>query len=238
MTKTRQRWLPALALLGALALPAMAQNAPATGAPASPDWANPDRSSFEWLVSHPNPFISPSSVGQPLESRAWLDCPAMWWAWMTRHCEGLKGAWFQGRSTIYLSGYSWHIRGTWTQEKLDELNENAWGGGYGFSRTDERGDNYGWYAMGFRDSHDAITALAGFVAMTYWPAKAPVSAGLGYSVFVMMRPDIAKGWPFPAALPIASVKMQNFELMGTFIPKLNGGINHGDVAYFFARYQF
>ena len=42
----------------------------------------------------------------------------------------------------------------------------------------------------------------------------------------------------PAALPLASVKVRNVEVLGTFIPKLNGGINHGDVAYVFARYQF
>jgi len=27
-------------------------------------------------------------------------------------------------------------------------------------------------------------------------------------------------------------------VLGTFVPKVNGGVNHGNVAYFFARYQF
>lgn len=237
MVIRRIGWIFVLALLGALALPAGAQT-PATTPSSSPDWANPDRSTFEWLVSHPNPFIDPNSVGQPLETRAWLNCGGMWWAWATRHCEGLKAAWFQGRATLYASGYAWHIPGTWSDEKLEELNQKAWGGGYGFARTDERGDNYSWYALAFRDSHFDTTAMVGFGAMTYWPATGNISAGLGYTAFIMMRPDIAKGWPFPAALPLASVKVYNAEVLATFIPKLNGGINHGDVAYFFARWQF
>ena len=61
---------------------------------------------------------------------------------------------------------------------------------------------------------------------------------LGYTAFIMTRPDIFNGVPFPAVLPIASVKLGPAEIMGTFIPKLNGGVNHGNVAYFFGRIQF
>jgi lipid IVA palmitoyltransferase len=240
MATTRRWWLSVALVPALLALPAMAQTAPADAAePASaqPDWSNPDHSTFEWLVAHPNPFIAPSSVDAPLASRAWLDCSGMW-AWVGRQCDGLKGAWYQGRATWYFSGYSWHLPGTWDPERLKDLNANAWGGGYGFARTDVHGDNYSWYVLAFRDSHFNITTAAGWSALTYWPAQGDVAVGLGYTAFIMMRPDIAKGWPFPAALPVASVKVNKFEVMGSFIPKLNGGINHGDVAYFFVRYQF
>ena len=228
------------ALLATLAVPAAAQ-VPATGgaaaASAQPDWTNPDHSTFEWLASHPNPFVSPNSVDAPLESRKWLDCSGMW-TWFGRQCSGLKAAWYQGRATWYASGYAWHLPGTWDEDRLKELNQKAWGGGYGFARTDERGDNYGWYVLAFKDSHFNVTTAAGWSAITYWPATADVAVGLGYTAFIMVRPDIAKGWPFPAALPVASVKFHGAEIIGAYIPKLNGGINHGDVAYFFARYQF
>ena len=62
------RVIAALALLGTAALPAAAQT-------------TPDRSSIEWLASHPNPFIAADSVGQPLETRKWADCSGMW-AWV------------------------------------------------------------------------------------------------------------------------------------------------------------
>ena len=225
------------ALLATLAVPAAAQAPVAGGAGTQPDWTNPDHSTFEWLASHPNPFVSPNSVDAPLESRKWLDCSGMW-TWFGRQCSGLKAAWYQGRATWYASGYAWHLPGTWDEDRLNELNQKAWGGGYGFARTDERGDNYGWYVLAFKDSHFNITTAAGWSAITYWPATAEVAVGLGYTAFIMMRPDIAKGWPFPAALPVASVKFHGAEIIGSYIPKLNGGINHGDVAYFFARYHF
>jgi palmitoyl transferase len=239
MARNFRAWALA-ALLATLAVPAAAQ-VPATGsaavASAQPDWTNPDHSTFEWLASHPNPFVSPNSVDAPLESRKWLNCSGMW-AWFGRQCLGLKAAWYQGRATWYASGYAWHLPGTWDEDRLKELNQNAWGGGYGFARTDERGDSYGWYVLAFKDSHFNITTAAGWSAITYWPATADVAVGLGYTAFIMMRRDIAKGWPFPAALPVASVKFHGAEIIGSYIPKLNGGINHGDVAYFFARYQF
>ena len=41
-----------------------------------------------------------------------------------------------------------------------------------------------------------------------------------------MRPDIAMQRTVPRALPLASVKIGPAEVLDTFIPKLNGGINH------------
>ncbi len=34
------------------------------------------------------------------------------------------------------------------------------------------------------------------------------------------------------------MKLGPAEIMGTFIPKLNGGVNHGNVGYLFGRIQF
>jgi palmitoyl transferase len=225
---TMRKWLAVVMLLVVCALPVHAQTSSAKAAEHSP---------LDGWVTHPNPFVADDSARQPLETLPWLDCAGLW-SWVGRQCAGLKGAWYQGRATAYVSGYAWHLPGTWEEARLKTLNSRAWGGGYGFARTDEHGDGFGWYALAFRDSHFKLTTAVGWSAVTYWPTQADVSVGLGYTVFLMTRPDIASGWPFPAALPIASVKLGQFEVLGTFIPKLNGGINHGDVAYFFARYQF
>lgn len=158
--------------------------------------------------------------------------------WFASQCIGLREAWREKRPMVLLSGYAWHDPSTYDDEKLDSFNSNAWGGGFGFGRNDEKGDHYSWYAMAFKDSHYNWSYMAGWAAMTYWPDKADFAVGLGYTAFIMQRPDIASGWPFPAALPLASVKYGPAEIMGTFIPKLNGGVNHGNVAYFFGRIQF
>jgi palmitoyl transferase len=160
------------------------------------------------------------------------------WSWLVTTCDNLKATWYEGSATFYFSGYAWHDPSTYNQTNLDELNSHAWGGGYGVSRDDDKGNNWSWYAMAFRDSHYGLTKMAGWGWMTYWPSDGPVAFGLGYTAFIMARPDIFGGVPFPAALPLGSVKAYGVEVLGTFIPKLNSGVNHGNVAYFFARYSF
>lgn len=175
-----------------------------------------------------------ASVAQP---HAWIECDRMW-QWAGAQCAGLKDAWNTGTPTLYVSGYAWHDPSTYSQEKLHEFNDRAWGLGYGWSKDAANGDNFGWYAMAFRDSHYQYTKVIGWSYVTYWPASEDLAVGLGYTAFIASRPDIAHNWPFPAALPIASIKVHRLEVLGTFIPKLNGGINHGNVGYFFGRYHF
>jgi palmitoyl transferase len=59
--------------------------------------------------------------------------------------------------------------------------------------------------------------------------------GLGYTLMIIQRPDIANGIPFPAILPLFSLRWQKATLVTTFIPTLNGGINNGSVLYVFGR---
>lgn len=173
----------------------------------------------------------------PVQGKTWFRCANMW-KWFDTQCAGLKDAWNDGRPTVYLSGYTWHDPSTYSEEKLEEFNDRAWGGGFGWSKNSANGDNFGWYGLVFRDSHYQYTKAVGWTWMTYWPDHSDYAVGLGYTAFIASRPDIANNWPFPAALPLASIKIRKFELMGTFVPKLNGGINHGNVGYFFGRYQF
>lgn len=184
-----------------------------------------------------NPFVSDAMLATPPAQRTWLACGGMW-RWFASQCEGLKDAWYEGAPTLYMSGYTWHDPHTYTQEKLEAFNAHAWGGGYGWSKSAGNGDSFGWYALAFRDSHYSYTKAIGWSWVTYWPERSDFAVGLGYTAFIASRPDIANNWPFPAALPLASVKLRRLEVMGTFIPKLNAGINHGDVAWFFGRYQF
>jgi len=180
---------------------------------------------------------SANATATPVPQQKWLECDRMW-SWLGSQCAGLKDAWYEGRPTLYLSGYTWHDPHTYKSTNLAALNDKSWGGGFGWSKTVANGDSFGWYAMAFRDSHYNITKSVGWTWLTYWPAGSDFAVGLGYTAFIASRPDIANNWPFPAALPIASIKVKDLEVIGTFVPKLNGGINHGNVASFFARYRF
>jgi palmitoyl transferase len=209
MTSKSRLGLAAMALL-LVAGSALAQTAPAPAAP----------------------------LADPPKERKWLDCDRMW-QWFDVQCRGFRDAWYDGKPTVLLTGYTWHDRNTYTDEKIDEFNEQAWGGGFGWGGYEPtKGDHFGWYAMIFRDSHSQYTKLAGYAWVTYWPERSDVAVGLGYTVFLMSRPDIANNIPFPAILPLASVKLGRAEVLGTFIPKLDAGVNHGNVGFLFARYQF
>lgn len=180
--------------------------------------------------SGPAPALEPS--------KAWIADCAKVSGWIGSQCAGLRETWHEGRPVVMLSGYTWHDPATYDDDKLREFNSKAWGAGLGRGWRDAKGDHYSWFAFAFKDSHDDWTKMAGWSWVTYWPEKADLAVGLGYTAFIMSRPDIASNVPFPAALPLASVKLGPAEVLGTFIPKLNGGINHGNVAYFFGRIQF
>jgi palmitoyl transferase len=174
----------------------------------------------------------------PEAERKWVDCNYET-KWLATQCRGFKAAWYDRKPLVLVSGYAWHDPNTYDEDNLEAFNSAAWGGGFGFGRFDEAtGDNYSWYVLSFKDSNSNLTNMIGFGWVTYWPEKADIAVGLGYTVFIMQRPDIYNGIPFPAALPLASIKLGNAEILGTFIPKLDAGINHGNVGYLFGRYQF
>ena len=170
-------------------------------------------------------------------SWATVDCDKMG-GWFKSQCQGLGAAWTRGRTQVLLSGYLGHDPSTYDADSIEEFNQKAWGGGLGYGRFDEKGDNYSWYGLAFRDSHDDYTAMGGWAWTTYWPEKSDIAVGLGYAAFLMSRPDIMKNFPFPGIVPIASLKLGPAEVIGTYIPNFNGGPNHGDIAYLFLRLNF
>ena len=52
---------------------------------------------------------------------------------------------------------------------------------------------------------------------------------------LISRQDIWGGVPFPAILPLLSLRYDRFTVFSTYIPTLNGGINHGSILYVFGR---
>jgi palmitoyl transferase len=188
---------------------------------AAPDNAAPDKAPDE----------------KPAKSE-WIDCGAMW-KWVEYQCTGLKDAWRNGGPILYVTGFTYHDRATYSQEQLDSYNERAWGGGFGWGRFNDEGDHFGWYGLVFRDSHFQYTKMVGWSAMTYWPKQSDYSVGLGYTIFLGSRPDIYNSIPFPGILPLASVRLSKLEILGTYIPKVSAGTTgNGNVGFVFGRWLF
>ena len=184
------------------------------------------------------PAAEVSPAEKPPADTPWIDCAAMW-KWAEYQCVGVKDAWHNGGPVLYITGLTYHDRGTYSQEQLDGYNEASWGGGFGWGRTNEQGDHFGWYGIVFRDSHYKYTKMFGWNWMTYWPKQNDYAVGLGYTIFLGSRPDIYNNIPFPGILPLASVKLSKLEIMGTYIPKVSAGTTgNGNVAFVFGRWLF
>ncbi|MGL4602518.1 MAG: hypothetical protein ACRCU9_00080 [Iodobacter sp.] len=166
-----------------------------------------------------------------------MDCSNMW-DWATQSCQLIERVNREGKNDLLVSGYSWHDRSTYTAEKVDEFQEFAYGLGVGKHLIDDNNNQDLIYGMIFADSHNQPQLQVGYMRLWYWPVIGDLSAGLGMSLQLISRQDVIGGIPFPAPLPVASIRYGKASLIGTFIPRLNGQLNNGNVAYVFGRYEF
>ncbi len=149
-----------------------------------------------------------------------------------------KRAWTEGRHDLYLSGYTWHLPYAYDSAQRADYNNNAWGGGFGKSVLDDRGNTHGLFAMVFSDSHGKPQYQAGYSWTHYWNiGSSKFDAGLGYTAFLFARSDMSNYFPYPAILPLASVRWdKSLEVMTTFVPGFGDG--RGNVLFFFGRVSF
>lgn len=153
-------------------------------------------------------------------------------ALLKRFCQRLHSVWNEGQTDLYLSGYAWHNRYTYSPQKIATYNELAWGGGFGKGLFDEDGDWHGLYAIGFLDSHRHVEPVVGYAFLKIKAFSPQLKFGLGYSLLVTSRVDIYNGIPFPGALPWASVFYKRASIAATYIP---GSAGAGNVLYLIAK---
>lgn len=160
---------------------------------------------------------------------------ADWPAWLAPGCETIADTWNNGRDGLLISGYAWHLPFSWTAERRRELNADAWGVGYYRTTEDAKGDSRSLFLAAFSDSHKHPQWNLGYEYSTYWGPRSGVQAGLGYTALIVQRRDIFNGFPFPAVLPLASLRYRDVTVFTTYIPTLNGGVNHGSTLFVFGR---
>lgn len=154
-----------------------------------------------------------------------------WPTWFQPVCQTLTDTWVKGSPDLYMTGYAWHNRYTYSPKRVSSYNEMAWGGGVGRSLENER-YWHALYIMGFLDSHKNVEPLGGygFLRMFHW--REAEGFGIGYTAFLTARPDIFKGRPFPGILPMMAVKIHALSLFATYIP---GAAGVGNVLFCFAK---
>jgi len=150
-------------------------------------------------------------------------------------CRRISDTWSQGQDDLLLPFQAHHLRFAYSKEKIDRLEENAWGIGYERSRFDEEGNWQSLYAMGFRDSHGDFEPAVGYGYQWIWGGQESLHAGLGYTLIVTARRDIGHYVPLPGILPIASV---NFRRSGVKMAYVPGGRGNGNVLFLWGSVGF
>lgn len=158
-----------------------------------------------------------------------------WLPWFKPVCIRMHEIWTRGNNELYLSGYAWHNRYTYTHEKIKTYNENAWGGGMGKGFYDEKGDWHGIYALAFLDSHKNPEPALGYAFLKVAHLNANTRVGAGYAILATSRPDIYNYKPIVGILPWASINYRKLSLSATYIPGAKGA---GNVLYVVGKWTF
>ncbi len=143
----------------------------------------------------------------------------------------------EGRQSILLSGYARHGRGTYSSERLKELNEDAWGFGVAKTRRNAKDNEEIVYALGIEDSHYKPQLMAGYAYQWTRPLSGKWEIAGGYTAMFMSRQDYFGGMPFPIALPLASIGTRDTKLMASYVPRLSKNKGNGDVLLLFMRFD-
>lgn len=178
------------------------------------------------------------AMAAPAQAQETPDTTGWFSKTLTQTQDRLSNIANNGDMEVYLSGYAYHGRRTYTEEKLQELNEKAWGLGGGRTIRNADGNDESLYLFAIRDSHRKPQIMAGYAYEWIWNVpKTPVEVGAGYTAMLMSRQDYFGGFPFPIALPVVSLGVKGAKLMGSYVPRLSQNKGNGDVWLIFARFE-
>jgi len=88
--------------------------------------------------------------------------------------------------------------------------------------------------MAFTDSHYDMQYSGGYIWNRYWSVTKGFKVGLGYSIFLFSRADVANHLPIPALLPCVAMRFGRAELIGFYCPHISTNIP-GEVFFITAR---
>jgi lipid IVA palmitoyltransferase len=149
-----------------------------------------------------------------------------WWSGLW---DGTKRIWTDGTQDFYLSGYFYHTPYGFPEYKRNDYNDNAWGGGYGRTLTEENNNQRMFYGLVARDSHQKPMYLAGYAWLARWDFVRDVRVGAGYSVLLIAHSTSTNYWPVPLLAPVLSIGTENAAIYGTYF---------NAIGYVFTKFSF
>ena len=137
---------------------------------------------------------------------------------------------------VYMSGYAYHDRETYTRKQLNKMNENTWGGGLGRTLRNARGNDESVYGVVIRDSNNRPQWMAGYAHQWMFPVVSKkFEVGAGLTALLVRRHDWYNGRPFPAVLPVASIGTRDAQLVATYVPHLSARKAKGNIVHLMLR---
>lgn len=158
-------------------------------------------------------------------------------SWWKSHKDHAVNILDKGELNLMVSGYAHHGRNTYTPERIAELNEKAWGLGFMETVRDVKDNEESLFGLAISDSHFRPQLQAGYTYQWMHDVAGPIEAGVGWSAMLMSRTDYFAGFPFPVALPVASIGTKKNKLMAVYVPRLSKNKGNGDVLLIFARFD-
>lgn len=156
-----------------------------------------------------------------------------WWRQASNRAQRIID---DGREELYLSGYAYHGRHTYTAERIAEFNEKAWGLGYGRSLRNDKGNDESLYFLAISDSHAKPQPMLGYAYQWTWATGMQnLEVGIGYTAMLVSRADYFGGIPFPAILPVGSVGTRQLRLIASYVPHISNNKGNGNVLFIFFR---
>lgn len=168
-------------------------------------------------------FAAPVSAADPAP-----DSTAPWYSrWADTAVTETSDIIRNGGWDFYFPTKIYHLPIAYTAEQRNRYNESPMPAfGMGRGKFLENGNWHGLYAMGFRDSNDKPSWMAGYQYRWLWDAPSiGAHYGVGVSVFLMSREDYFNYVPFPAALPTFTLGWRNVSLETAFVPGAKGNGN-------------
>ncbi len=157
--------------------------------------------------------------------------------WLASLENKAKNIWQNGQKQYVVPLYAYHDRFTYTSESVEKLNEWTLGWGYGKSLKSDDGQVESLYFMGHLDSNRNLELNLGY-SWQQFHEYAGVHYGLGFAAGVVSRKDLLHRSPVPFVLPQFSFVYDEHNTLGfVFIPKLNGGVNHGNVLFMYLNHD-
>jgi palmitoyl transferase len=150
-------------------------------------------------------------------------------SWWRGNWDGAKRIGGDGGTDVILSGWALHPYWGYSPELQAKENDAAYGGGFGRTLTDARGQRRTFYFTVIRDSHWNPQYSVGYMWLARTSMRGP-RLGVGYSAFLIGREEY-NYLPVPLALPTMSLGWDPAEVIMMYVPGY-------EVFYFAGRITF